>query len=194
MDHSATIKKNIEDAIFLKQQLLNNSSLHQTILQTVDLIVDCYKRGGKVLFCGNGGSAADAQHLAAELSGRYYYDRPPLFAEALHVNTSNLTAVANDYSFEEVYARLVEAMGKPGDVLVGLSTSGNSPNVVNAMKRAKNIGITTVGFTGQRGGYLRDICDYLITIPSTDTPRIQECHILIGHTICQLVEQILFPK
>ena len=193
MDHSSTVIKNIQDAISLKQQLLADEGLHHVVSQIADLIEGCYKKGGKVLFCGNGGSAADAQHLAAELSGRYYYDRPPLFAEALHVNTSNLTAVANDYSFDEVYSRLVEAMGRPGDVLIGLSTSGNSPNVVNAMKKARKIGLTTVGFTGENGGLLKNSCDYLVAIPSEDTPRIQECHMLMGHTVCQLVEGMLFP-
>lgn len=194
MHHKKTIQKNIADAIALKQQLLADENLQETISQVIVAMIACFKNDCKVLFCGNGGSAADAQHLAAELSGRYYYDRPPLFAEALHVNTSNLTAVANDYSFEEVYARLVEAMGRPGDILVGLSTSGNSPNVVNAMKKAKALGLTTIGFTGAEGGLLKNNCEYLIDIPSTDTPRIQECHILLGHTICQLVEAGIFPK
>ncbi|MCK5464889.1 MAG: D-sedoheptulose 7-phosphate isomerase, partial [Bacteroidales bacterium] len=157
-------------------------------------IIDRYKNAGKVLFCGNGGSAADAQHMAAELSGRYYYDRPPLFAEALHVNTSFLTAVANDYSFEEVYARLVKAMGNKGDILIGLSTSGNSKNVINAMNQARILGMVTAGFTGIGGGEMKDYCDILLDVPSNDTPRIQECHISIGHSICELVERGIFPK
>ena len=194
MDDNKTIIKNIAESIALKQQLLKDTSLHHTIRAVTGAIVQCFKNNGKVLFCGNGGSAADAQHLASELSGRYYYDRPPLFAEALHVNTSNLTAVANDYSFAEVFARLVWAMGRPGDILVGLSTSGNSPNVVNALKTAKKSNITTVGFSGRDGGKMKAHCDFLVAIPSDDTPRIQECHILIGHTICQLVEQAVFPK
>ncbi len=194
MNHFSTIIKNIQDALSIKQQLLTDEHLHLTISQIANLIIDCYRKKGKVLFCGNGGSAADAQHLASELSGKYYFDRPPLFAEALHVNTSNLTAVANDYSFAEVYSRLVESMGRPGDVLIGLSTSGNSPNVINAIKQAKKIGLITIGFTGGDGGQLKGTCDYLIAIPSNDTPRIQECHILIGHTICQLVEHSLFPN
>ena len=194
MSHTSVIKKNITATISLKQQLLSDEKLHETISTIVDLVIKCYRGGGKVLFCGNGGSAADAQHLAAELSGRYYYDRPPLFAEALHVNTSNLTAVANDYSFDDVYARLVEAMGRSGDVVFGLSTSGNSPNVINAMKKARSIGLITIGFTGETGGHLKNSCDHLIAIPSKDTPRIQECHILMGHIICELVEATLFPK
>ena len=153
-----------------------------------------FLQGNKILICGNGGSAADAQHLAAELSGRFYYDRPPLFSEALHVNTSYTTAVANDYSYDEIYARLIRAMGRKGDVLIGLSTSGNSGNVVKALEVANSLGIVTVGFTGETGGKMKDLCKYLINIPSKDTPRIQECHMLLGHTLCELVEMKLFPK
>lgn len=194
MDKPAIIKRNIKSSIDLKQQLLLNAEMIDTIVELSDLIIDRYKDGGKVLFCGNGGSAADAQHLAAEFSGRYYYDRPPLFAEALHVNTSYLTAVANDYSFEEVYARLVKAMGRNGDILIGLSTSGNSGNIVNALAQAKEIGMVTVGFTGIGGGLMKELCEIHVEIPSSDTPRIQECHMLIGHSICELVESSLFPK
>lgn len=147
-----------------------------------------------MLWCGNGGSAADAQHIAAELSGRFSYDRPPLFSEALHVNTSYLTAVANDYGYDEVYARMTRAMGRKGDVLVGISTSGNSANVVRALEAARSIGIITVGFTGAKGGKMEALCDYLINVPSSETPRIQECHILIGHMLCAVIEQNLFPK
>ena len=144
--------------------------------------------------CGNGGSAADSQHLAAELSGRFYYDRPPLFSEALHVNTSYITAVANDYSYDIIYSRLVEAMGKKGDVLIGMSTSGNSENVIKALAKANEIGMITVAFTGETGGKMKGLCNYLVNIPSKDTPRIQECHMLFGHTICEMVEMNLFPK
>lgn len=149
---------------------------------------------GSVLFCGNGGSAADAQHLAAEFSGRFYYDRPPLNSEALHVNTSYLTAVGNDYSFDEVYARIVRAKGKKGDVLVALSTSGNSENILRAILAAAEAGMTVIGMTGQSGGKMKDKCDTLINVPSADTPRIQEAHITIGHIICELVESDLFPR
>jgi D-sedoheptulose 7-phosphate isomerase len=159
-----------------------------------DAIVNCYLNEGKVLFCGNGGSAADAQHLAAELSGRFYYDRAPLNAEALHVNTSFLTAVGNDYSFDEVYARMVYAAGKPGDILVALSTSGNSPNILKAAAAAREKGLIVVGMTGKSGGKLNPLCDLLLNIPSTDTPRIQESHITLGHIICELVESELFPR
>lgn len=144
------------------------------------------------MFCGNGGSAADAQHLAAELSGRFYLDRKPLKAEALHVNSSYLTAVANDISFDEVYARLVEGSGGESDILVGLSTSGNSQNIINAVEKANSMGITTICFTGESGGRLKAISDLTVRVPSSDTPLIQELHIMLGHTICQIVEARLF--
>src|ERR1041385_7428322 len=149
------IKQKIQDSIDLKSSLLRNEELLMVVEKITQEIIDCYKRDGKVLWCGNGGSAADAQHLAAELSGRFYYDRPPLFSEALHVNTSYLTAVANDYSYDSVYSGLTQAMGKKGDILIGLSTSGNSGNVVNALSKAKEIGMITAGFTGESGGKMK---------------------------------------
>jgi D-sedoheptulose 7-phosphate isomerase len=158
----------------------------------VALLVKALKAGNRIYFCGNGGSAADAQHLAAELSGRFYKDRLALPAEALHTNTSYLTAVANDYGFDQVYARLIEGIGKPGDILVALSTSGLSPNIVTACKAAKESGLPVVGLTGKNGGNIKPYCDLLIEIPSSDTPRIQECHIMIGHIICELVEEKYF--
>lgn len=188
------IKSKIEESVKLKTSLLSNTEVLNSVNAVVNDIVTCYKNGGKVLWCGNGGSAADAQHMAAELSGRFYYDRPPLFSEALHVNTSYITAVANDYSYDIIYSRLVEAMGKKGDVLIGLSTSGNSANVIKAIEKANAMGITTVAFTGESGGKIKGLSKYLINIPSTDTPRIQECHMLLCHTICELVEMNLFPK
>ena len=188
------IKERLKSSIELKTSLLSEPKILEAVKKVVEEIVSGYKSGGKVLWCGNGGSAADAQHLAAELSGRFYYDRPPLSSEALHVNTSYVTAVANDYSYDVIYSRLVEAMGKKGDVLMAMSTSGNSPNVVKALEAAKNKGMITVGFTGQSGGKMKELCQYLINIPSIDTPRIQECHMLLGHTICELVEAGLFPK
>jgi D-sedoheptulose 7-phosphate isomerase len=187
------IIKSIQDSIKVKEELLYNSVLITEIEQVAKKIIDCYRNNGKVLFCGNGGSAADAQHLAAELSGRFYYDRPPLYAEALHVNTSYLTAVANDYSFDEIYSRLVKAMGRKGDILIGISTSGNSSNILKAMTIAKEKDMTTVGMTGASGGKMRELSDYLINVPSIDTPRIQESHIMIGHILCQIVESELFP-
>lgn len=186
------IKDIIQASIETKQRILDNQSLLQTIENVTNVIVSAFRDGNKVLFCGNGGSAADAQHLAAEFSGRFYTDRDPLPSEALHVNTSYLTAVANDYSYDIVYSRMIKGIGKKGDVLVGLSTSGNSVNIINALEQAKQIGMITVGFTGETGGKMRDVCDYLLNVPSKDTPRIQESHIMIGHIICQLTEEQLF--
>jgi len=179
-------------SISAKQQILGNEALLKTMEVVTDAIVQCFKHDGKLLFCGNGGSAADAQHLAAEFSGRFYTDREPLDAEALHVNTSYLTAVANDYSYNEVYARMVKAKGRKGDILIGLSTSGNSANIIEAFKVAKERSMIIVGFTGATGGKMAAYCDYLLNMPSTDTPRIQECHITVGHIICQLVEETFF--
>ncbi|MEW6108509.1 MAG: D-sedoheptulose 7-phosphate isomerase [Nitrospirota bacterium] len=184
----------IKESISVKSELLNRADLLDTIEQVSDKIVGTFRQKGKVLFCGNGGSAADAQHLAAEFSGRFYIDRDPLDAEALHVNSSYLTAVANDYSYEEIYARLVKAKGSRGDVLIGLSTSGNSKNIIQAFKQAKELGMITVALTGKSGGAMKDQVDYLINVPSGDTPRIQESHILVGHIICEIVEKELFVK
>lgn len=188
------IKEVIQQSIDLKTELLNDDSFLINIKTISDIITNSFRTGNKVLFCGNGGSAADAQHLAAEFSGRFYFDRPPLPAEALHVNTSFLTAVANDYSYDEVYARMVKATGKKGDVLVAISTSGSSANIINAINTAKDIGLISIGFTGKTGGKMKEICDYLINVPCSDTPRIQETHILIGHIICELTESALFNK
>lgn len=188
------IKSRLQASIDLKTTLLSNEAILQTVQSIVNEIVACYKHDGKVLWAGNGGSAADSQHLAAELSGRFYYDRPPLFSEALHVNTSYTTAVANDYSYDVIYSRLTKAMGRKGDVLIGLSTSGNSTNVIKALEVANELGMITVAFTGETGGKMKDCAKYLVNIPSKDTPRIQECHMILGHTICELVEIALFPK
>jgi D-sedoheptulose 7-phosphate isomerase len=188
------ITESIKQSIELKTKLLNDEQLLKTIQLIAEDIIQTFKNDGCVLFCGNGGSAADAQHLAAEFSGRFYYDRPPLNAEALHVNTSYITAVANDYSYNEIYARLVKAKGRKADVLVGISTSGNSENIIKALEAANEKGMITVGFTGESGGKMKDICKYLINIPSNDTPRVQEVHILVGHIICELVESGIFPK
>ena len=188
------IQSKIQASVNLKQDVLNDVALLETLNTAIEKIITSYRNNGKVLWCGNGGSAADAQHLAAELSGRFYYDRPPLFSEALHVNTSYTTAVANDYSYDVIYSRLVNAMAQKGDILIGLSTSGNSANVVKAFEAARNKGVITIGFTGQTGGKMKEVSDYLINIPSTDTPRIQECHMVLGHTLCEMVELALFPK
>jgi D-sedoheptulose 7-phosphate isomerase len=189
-----SITEIINQSIDIKQSIIQNDSLIDTIQKVADIIVETYKNSGKLLLCGNGGSAADAQHIAAELSGRFYINRPPLNAEALHVNSSFITAIANDFSFNEVYSRSVEAFGKKGDVLIAISTSGNSENIINAAIKAKAMGMIVVGFTGDTGGKLKEFCSYLVNVPSKITPRIQEAHILIGHIICEIVENNLFSK
>lgn len=188
------IKEKIIASIQVKQKISEDYFLLEKISEVANIIINALKQDKKILFCGNGGSAADAQHLAAELSGRFYFDRDPLFAEALHVNSSYITAVANDYSYDEIYARLIKAKGRKGDVLVGISTSGNSINILKAFEVAKQQGVITVGMTGHSGGRIKDICNYLLNVPSSDTPRIQESHILIGHIICEIVEHQLFFK
>jgi D-sedoheptulose 7-phosphate isomerase len=188
------IKDRIYSSIEVKQKIASDEKLIATIQASADAMIETFKSGGKVLFCGNGGSAADAQHLAAELSGRFYFDRDPLPAEAAHVNTSFLTAVANDYSYEDAYARYVRSVAKPGDVLVAISTSGNSANILKAIDAAKKAGMKTIGMTGAKGGKMKEKVDLLINIPSEDTPRIQESHILAGHIICEIVEQAIFGK
>ncbi len=186
------IKDIIQASIDTKSKILADATLQNRVADCISLITTAFNNGNKVLFCGNGGSAADAQHLAAEFSGRFYKDRKALPSEALHCNTSYLTAVANDYSYDVIYSRLLEGIGAKGDVLVGLSTSGNSKNILNAFAVAKTMGITTIAFTGESGGKMKDACDYLINVPSSDTPRIQESHIMLGHIICELVELNIF--
>lgn len=189
-----TITRSISDSIAAKQAILNNPELLQTIQDVADTMITALRSGNRVLWCGNGGSAADAQHLAAELSGRFYYDRPPLNSEALHCNTSYLTAVANDYGYELIYSRMIDGACKKGDVLVGISTSGNSKNILNAFRKARELGVITVAMTGKTGGEMRQVADYLLNVPSMDTPRIQESHIMLGHIICEIVEAQMFPK
>ena len=189
---SNKIKSIIQASIDVKQQVLNNEALLKQVEESVDVIVNAFKNGNKVLFCGNGGSAADAQHLAAEFSGRFYIDRDALPAEALHCNTSYITAVGNDYSYDVIYSRMIKGIGNKGDVLVGLSTSGNSKNIIKAFEVAKEKGMITIGFTGETGGAMKPLSDHLLNVPSKDTPRIQESHILLGHIICQLVEEKYF--
>ena len=184
----ARIKQSIE----VKEFVIQDFALLERIETAAKAIVDAYKKGKKVLLCGNGGSAADAQHIAAEFSGRFYFDRAPLHAEALHTNTSFLTAVANDYSYDNVYARMIDAAGNEGDILISISTSGNSGNIVKAIESAKNKGLFVIGFTGESGGKMKNLCDCLLNIPSSDTPRIQEAHITVAHIICELVEKTLF--
>jgi D-sedoheptulose 7-phosphate isomerase len=190
--HHQKISSIINESIKVKQALLGDLSLIAQIDTVVKVITTAFQNGNSVYFAGNGGSAADAQHLAAEFSGRFYKERKALPSEALHCNTSYLTAVANDYSYEVIYARLIEGITKPGDVLVGISTSGNSGNIVKAFEMAKTKQVVTIGFTGDKGGKMKEISDYLINVPSNDTPRIQESHILVGHIICELVESNIF--
>lgn len=185
---SKKIKQIITASIETKQRLLADEQLLVTLCDVVDQALLTFKNDGKMLFCGNGGSAADAQHIAAELSGRFYKDRAPLFAEALHVNSSYLTAVANDYGFGAVYERMVKAAGRKGDILFAISTSGNSENILKAASAARAIGMKVVAMTGADGGQLKTMADYLLNVPSDDTPRIQESHILLGHIICELIE------
>ena len=192
MNNMDKIKKIIKASIDTKQSVLQNEGLLKAIAASVDVIVNAFRNGNRVYFCGNGGSAADAQHLAAEFSGRFYTNRKALPAEALHCNTSYLTAVANDYGFDEIYSRLIDGIGEAGDVLVGLSTSGASANIIKAFETAKKKEMITIGFTGKSGGNMKPLCDHLVNIPSTDTPRIQESHIMVGHIICQLVEEKYF--
>lgn len=187
-----TIAGRIEESVAVKQLILNDSALLGRVEQAIAMCLKSLRKGGKIWFAGNGGSAADAQHLAAELSGRFYFDRQPLPAEALHVNTSFLTAVANDYGYDHVYARTLQAGGREGDVLFAISTSGNSSNILRAADTALAMGINVIALTGASGGQLSTCCDLLLNVPSNDTPRIQECHIMLGHIICEMIEKELF--
>lgn len=186
------INTRIQESIATKERIMTNEPLLESIEKAAQAWKTTFEKDGKVLFCGNGGSAADAQHISAELSGRFYKDRKPLFAEALHVNSSYLTAVGNDYGYDIVFERMVQAMGREGDVLVAISTSGNSPNIVKAVEAANQIGMITIGMTGSKGGKLKELCDIILNVPSDDTPRIQESHILVGHILCEWVELALF--
>jgi D-sedoheptulose 7-phosphate isomerase len=186
------IENIIRESIDVKNKVLADKTLIKTVEEIVTVIVDAFKNGNRIYFCGNGGSAADAQHLAAEFSGRFYTDRDALPAEALHCNTSYMTAVANDYSYDVIYSRLIKGIAHKGDILIGLSTSGNSKNIIKAFETAKEKGVITIALTGDSGGQMKSLSDYLLNVPSTDTPRIQESHILLGHIICQLVEEKYF--
>ena len=186
------IKSRLQESARVKEEILDNIETVKIIAKIAEVIIQAYRKGKKVILFGNGGSAADAQHIAAELVGKYYLERAPLPAIALTVNTSSLTAIGNDYSFAQVFAKQLEALGEAGDVAIGISTSGNSENVLEALRVAKTKGLITIGFTGEEGGKLKDVVDYCLHIPSNDTPRIQEGHITVGHIICEIVERELF--
>lgn len=188
------IRRRIRESISAKQDMLQQDVTIETLDTCAQVLTAAFRNGKRVFFCGNGGSAADAQHLAAEFSGRFYLDRPALPAEALHCNSSYLTAVANDYGYDHVYARIIEGTGQAGDVLIGLSTSGNSPNICLALKAAHEKNMITIGFTGAGGGKMKTLCTYLLEAPSSDTPRIQECHMLAGHILCELTEKLFFER
>jgi D-sedoheptulose 7-phosphate isomerase len=182
----------LNDSFNNLQKVISDKGLILEIETITTKIIKAFKDGNKLLLCGNGGSASDAQHIAAELSGRFIKERKPLYAEALHVNSSYMTAVSNDYGFEYTYSRMLEAIGKKGDVLIALSTSGNSENVVNAVKMANSLEMLSVGMSGSSGGKIKDLCQHNIIIPSTNTARIQEAHIIVGHIFCQIIEEKLF--
>jgi D-sedoheptulose 7-phosphate isomerase len=187
------VSRSIEASIATHERLLDADVL-SAIATVSDIVTGALLQGRKVLLFGNGGSAADAQHIAAELVGRFNFDRPALPALALSVNTSCVTAIGNDFGFEQVFSRQIEALGAPGDVAIGLSTSGNSPNVLRALLAAKEKGLHAVGLTGSSGGKLKEAVDHCICVPSNETPRIQECHILVGHVVSQLVEETIFHE
>lgn len=182
----------LNDSFNNLQKVINDKGLILEIETITTKIIKAFKDGNKLLLCGNGGSASDAQHIAAELSGRFIKERKPLYAEALHVNSSYMTAVSNDYGFESTYSRMLEAIGKKGDVLIALSTSGNSENVVNAVKMANSLDMLSVGMSGGKGGKIKELCQHNIIIPSSNTARIQEAHIIVGHIFCQIIEEKLF--
>jgi D-sedoheptulose 7-phosphate isomerase len=193
-DFAQRVSRSIEASIAIKGRLLSSTDFISTVAKVTEVLVDSIEQKNKILLFGNGGSAADAQHIAAEFVGRFAFDRRALAALALSVNTSCVTAIGNDYGFDLVFSRQIEALGRPGDVAIGISTSGNSRNVVKAVSIAKELGLQTVGLTGNSGGKLKDLVDYCLCVPSSDTPRIQECHILIGHILSELVEQTIFHE
>lgn len=188
------IRRQIDDSYNTKKLLLEDETIILLIQKICDIAIETYSRGNKILIAGNGGSAADAQHIAGELVSRFYFDRPALPALALSTDTSILTAIGNDYGYENLFLRQIQANGKSGDIFVAISTSGNSLNIINGLKICKNLGITTVGLTGKTGGRMIGLCDYCIQVPSDETPRIQEAHILIGHIICAVVEKVIFEE
>lgn len=193
MDNIGCIDRYFTKSIEVKQRVLSDRGLVEMISEVSDLVVETYRNGGKLLIAGNGGSAADSQHIAAEFVSRFYFDRPGLPAMALTTDTSMLTAIGNDYGFENLFSRQVQAQGRSGDVFIGISTSGNSINVLKAAEECSKHKIRSVALCGE-GGKLKEVCDYALSVPSSDTPHIQECHICIGHIICAIVEQRIFGK
>jgi len=188
------IRKQIEESLKVKTLLLDDELFHKLIEESALRCCEALKNDKKIIFAGNGGSAADAQHLAGELVNRFGFERPGLSAVAITTDTSVITSIANDYGFDRLFARQIQAIGKKGDILVAISTSGNSANIIEGIKEAKKIGITTIGLTGRSGGKISQLCDLCFKIPSDETPRIQEAHILIGHIICSIIEKSLFKK
>jgi D-sedoheptulose 7-phosphate isomerase len=188
------VLKEIESSVEAKIRMRSDEALMKTIAKVIDEAISCYKNKGKILLAGNGGSAADAQHIAAEFVSRFYFDRPGLPSIALSTDPSIVTAIGNDYGYENLFSRQVEAHGKPGDIFIGISTSGKSPNVLRAIEKAKQMGLKTVALTSTKGLNMADLCDYGLCVPSDVTPRVQECHITIGHAICAAVEEALFKK
>ena len=193
MSNDAIIRA-IGDSISVKKKILEDEGLVNSMHEIADECISAFRQGNRVLLAGNGGSAADAQHIAAEFVGRYAFDRPGLPAIAFTTDTSMLTAIGNDYGFDQIFCRQLEANGRKGDVFIGISTSGNSPNVTAALQRARELDIITIGLTGQSGGGMQSLCDYCIQVPSMSTPRIQESHIMLAHVICSLVENTLFGR
>lgn len=188
------IINNIEESIIIRKNLLSDDGLEKKLSEICDIIIECFKKGNKVYFCGNGGSFADAQHLSAELNGRFYFDRPPLEVVLLASNVSYLTAVANDYSYDDILIREFKSSVKNGDVIISFSTSGKSKNIIKLLEESKKYDVKSVSFLGNDGGNAKDISDFSIIIPSNDTARIQECHVLLGHSIIEVVENKLFKK
>jgi D-sedoheptulose 7-phosphate isomerase len=188
------IKDRFRESMIIENSIIDNDVLVFTIDVVSKEIATTFKNGGKLFLCGNGGSATNAQQIASQLSGIFYYDRPPLNAEALHTNSSYLTSISNQYSFDEVYARMILAQGNPGDMLIGISTSGNSKNVINALKMANKLGMKTIGLTGEDPGLMKEFCGELISVPSSNRPRINETHLTIGNIFCEIVESIVYKK
>ncbi|HED4584017.1 TPA: D-sedoheptulose 7-phosphate isomerase [Campylobacter jejuni] len=188
------IKEHFQESILVKEQILKDKNLIALIKNVSLEVIKAYKNGNKTLLAGNGGSAADAQHIAGEFVSKFYFDRPGIASIALSTDTSILTAIGNDYGYENLFARQIQAQGVKGDVFIGISTSGNSKNILKALDLCKQKGIISIGLSGASGGAMNELCDYCIKVPSTCTPRIQEAHILIGHIICAIIEEELFGK